>query len=182
MRTLNRLSGEKLKNCCNTKNFDYKGDFHLRYLLVDRIDEIKKFGYAVGAKCITLSDDCFEHHFPGQPVYPGSLLIEAMAQLGGALLEISLRDVLDYTPRCVLSTVKAKFREFARPGDALKLRADIISRREDSAMVKVSAQRNDECVCEAEMLFVYVRMDEPELEKSRNEYLDVLTRRTRFLE
>jgi 3-hydroxymyristoyl/3-hydroxydecanoyl-(acyl carrier protein) dehydratase len=42
----------------------------VRYFLIDRIDELKRFVYAKGRKCITLSDDCFKHHFPGQPVFP----------------------------------------------------------------------------------------------------------------
>jgi len=149
---------------------------------VDRIDEMKKFEYAVGTKCISLSDDCFEHHFPGHPIYPGALLTEAMAQLGGALLELSLREVMDYMPRCVLSSVKAKFREFAKPGDALKLRAEIKSRNDDSALVMVEAMRGEEKISNAEMVFVFIRADEPRLEDSREEYLAQLTKATRFVE
>jgi len=149
---------------------------------VDRIDEMKKFEYAVGTKCISLSDDCFEHHFPGHPIYPGALLTEAMAQLGGALLELSLREVMDYMPRCVLSSVKAKFREFAKPGDALKLRAEIKSRNDDSALVMVEAMRGEEKISNAEMVFVFIRVDEPRLEDSREEYLAQLTKATRFVE
>jgi 3-hydroxymyristoyl/3-hydroxydecanoyl-(acyl carrier protein) dehydratase len=154
----------------------------LRYFLLDRIDEMKKSSYAVGTKAVTLSEDCFEHHFPGQPVYPGALLIEAMAQLGGALLEISLRGMLEYCPRCVLSTVKAKFHDFVRPGDSVVLRADVVSQHEDSAMVRVAGARNGGRVCEAEMVFVFLRLEDPLLEASRNEFLDILTRGTRFVE
>ncbi len=148
----------------------------MRYLLVDRIEELKKFEYAVGVKCITLSDDAFEHHFPGQPVYPGALLVEAMAQLGGALLELSLRDGRPRAPRCVLSAVKAKFREFAKPGDALRLRADVVSRHDDAALVKVATTCGDKRVCEAEITYVLLDVDDPKLEASRREYLDLLTR------
>ena len=154
----------------------------MRYLMLDRIEEIKKLEYALGTKCITLSEDCFEHHFPGQPVYPGALLVESMAQLGGALLEISLRGQMEYQPRCVLSSVKAKFREFVLPGDRLNLRAEILSTREDSAKVRVVVGRNDDRVCEAEMLFVFLRIEDERLEASRQEYLDLLTRKTRFVD
>jgi 3-hydroxyacyl-[acyl-carrier-protein] dehydratase len=153
----------------------------VRYLLVDRIDELKKFEWATGVKCVTLADDCFEHHFPSQPVYPGALLVESLAQLGGALLELSLRDVLDYTPRCVLSSVKAKFRGFARPGDALALRADVISRHDDSALVQARACRGEERLVEAEILFVYLRVDDPRLAAARNDFLDVVTRATQVV-
>lgn len=148
----------------------------MRYLLVDRIEEMKKLAYAIGVKAVSLSDDCFEHHFPGQPVYPGALLIESMAQLGGALLELSLRDELDYCPRCVLSSVKAKFRDFVRPGDLLKMNAEILSHHSDSALVRITTTREGKRVCQAEIVYVYLRVEDPTLEASRREYLAVLTR------
>jgi len=154
----------------------------LRYLLIDRIDEVKKLEYAVGTKCVTLSEDVFEHHFPGQPVYPGALLIESMAQVGGVLLEISLPDVLGYRPRCVLSTVKAKFRDFVSPGDSLCLRAQVKSRHDDSAMVKVEVRCGERRVAEADLLYIFLRIEDERLEAARAEYLRVLTRSTRFVE
>ncbi|MEW6363897.1 MAG: hypothetical protein AB1714_04580 [Acidobacteriota bacterium] len=154
----------------------------MRYLMIDRIEELKRHSYAVGTKCITLSDDCFEHHFPGQPIYPGALLIETMAQLGGALLEISLRDDMGYCPRCVLSTVKAKFREFAHPGDLLSIRAEVVSIHDDSAMVRGSVMRADETISEAEMIFVFLRVEDLRLESSRRELIELLTRKTKFVE
>lgn len=150
--------------------------------MIDRIDELKRGAHAEATKCISLSDDCFEHHFPGQPVYPGALLIEAMAQLGGALLEISLRDTMEYCPRCVLSTVKAKFRDFAKPGDALRLRAEITSCHEDSASVRAFASRGDTRVSEAEMIFVFLRVDDPRLEAARRDHLELVTRAARWVD
>lgn len=156
----------------------------MRYFLIDRIEELRRFGHAVGIKAISLSEDCFEHHFPGQPVYPGSLLIEAMAQLGGALMELSLREELDYCPRCVMSTVKAKFRDFARPGDLITFRAEVVAHHEDSAKVKVSGTRSgdDAPIMEADLLYIYLRVDDPRLEASRDEFLEVITRGTRFID
>lgn len=153
----------------------------MRYFLVDRIDEIQKFSHAVGTRCISLSEDCFEHHFPGQPVYPGSLLIESMAQLGGALLELSLRDVVSPCPRCAMSSVKAKFRDFVRPGDALHMRADIVSHHDHDALVRASCSRDGKRVCEAELLYVYVAVQDPRLQASRDEFLDVITRGAKVL-
>lgn len=154
----------------------------MRFVLLDRIDELQRFRYAVGRKAISLADDPFEHHFPGHPVYPGALLIEAMAQLGGALLELSLREVLDHCPRCVMSSVKAKFRDFARPGDVVELRAEVLARHDDSARVQVVGRCDGRRVCEADLLYMFLRIDDPVLEASRRELLRTLTRATRFVE
>jgi 3-hydroxymyristoyl/3-hydroxydecanoyl-(acyl carrier protein) dehydratase len=152
----------------------------VRYQLVDRIEELRRGEWAVGVKCVSLSDDVFEHHFPGQPVYPGALLIESMAQLGGALLEVSLRADGESTPRCVLSAVKARLRDFARPGDRLVLRAEVLSCHTDAALVRVQVACGERRVCDGELTYVMVRVDDPRLEASRRELLDLLTRETIF--
>ncbi len=149
--------------------------------MVDRINEIKKNAYAVGIKTVSLSEDCFEHHFPGQPIYPGALLLESMAQLGGALIEISLSDVYKICPRCVLSVAKAKFRDFARPGDRLVLRAQIDSRHEESFKVKVSTECESKPICEADLIFVLIHVDDPILDASRRQVIDLLTKNTRYI-
>lgn len=153
----------------------------MRFFLIDCIDELRPFHHAIGRKAVSLSEDCFEHHFPGQPVYPGSLLLEGMAQLGGALLELSLRDEQGCCPRCVMSSVKAKFREFVRPGDQLVLRADLRSRHEDSALVQVDMTRDGSRVAQAEILYMLLSIDDLELQQSRNALLSVLTRATRMI-
>lgn len=150
----------------------------MRYFLIDRIDELKKNEYAIGTKCITLADDCFEQHFPGRPVYPGALLIEAMAQLGGALLELSLGDEDEQLPRCVLSSVKAKFREFARPGDRLSLRADIKSMHDDAGFVHVEGTRDGARICEADIVYIILKIEDAELEASRRSFLKTMTSET----
>lgn len=153
----------------------------MRYLLVDRVDELEPFVYAVGVKCITLSDDSFEHHFPGHPVYSGALLLESMAQLGGMLLEFSLREVRERCPRCVLSSVKAKFRELVRPGDVVVMRADVVSHHEGDAVVKIRAEVAERCVAEAEALYVYFDIDDPELDAARRKYVEIATARTKVI-
>lgn len=153
----------------------------MRYHLIDRIEELQPFKYAIGVKCISLSDDCFEQHFPGEPIYPGALLLEAMAQLGGAMLEVSMRDTEGNSPRCVLSSVKAKFRGFARPGDRLIMRADVVSHHPDSALVRTSGSRDSEHICEAEIVFVYVNPESPRLTAGRKDFLADVTRATRMI-
>lgn len=151
----------------------------MRFFLVDRMTCLKRFAFAEAVKCISLADDCFEHHFPGQPVYPGALLIESMAQLGGALMEISLRKEGEPLPRCVLSKVEAKFRDFACPGDQLLLRAEVISHHTDSARLRVTVKRGEQRLAEAEIIYIVLRIDDAALEASRRQYLDIITRGAR---
>jgi len=153
----------------------------MRFELVDRIDELQKGAYAKGVKCISLTEDVFEHHFPGHPVYPGTLLIESMAQLGGALLELSLRETLAFCPRCVLSMVKAKFREMVRPGDTLHMHAEILSVHDRAAQVRCVGSCSDTIRCEAELTYVILEIDDAPLQASREAFLNVITRSTRYI-
>jgi 3-hydroxymyristoyl/3-hydroxydecanoyl-(acyl carrier protein) dehydratase len=104
-----------------------------------------------------------------------------MAQLGGALLELGLRGPDGKSPRCVMSSVKAKFRDFVRPGDTVVLRADVQSRHADAAVVRVAGTRGEARVCEAEILYVLLAIDDPRLQAARNELLDTITRTTRIV-
>ena len=63
----------------------------MSYLLIDRIRSLEPPETATAVKCVSLSDDVFEHHFPGQPVMPGALILEALAQTGGVLIEATMR-------------------------------------------------------------------------------------------
>lgn len=153
----------------------------MRFELVDRIEEMKLGCYAKGVKCISLSDDVFEHHFPSHPVYPGSMLIESMAQLGGALLELSLKDRLSFYPRCVLSMVKSKFREMVRPGDTLSMQADVLSIHEQAAQVRCVGHVESTVVCEAELTYVILQIEDARLQASREAFIDVITRKTRYV-
>jgi len=64
----------------------------MRFYLYDRVEEICYGRYMVAVKCITLADDVFDEHFPGHPIFPGSLIMEGLAQLGGALFELTMRE------------------------------------------------------------------------------------------
>jgi 3-hydroxyacyl-[acyl-carrier-protein] dehydratase len=96
----------------------------MRYLLIDRIDYLKVNDSIRAVKCVALSEDIFSEHFFGYPVFPGALLIEAIAQAGTALLEYSN----NYKKKALLVMVdQTKFRSLIRPGDQLLISAEIIS-------------------------------------------------------
>ena len=84
----------------------------MRYVLLDRITSLEPPEFAAGVKCVSLSDDIFADHFPGHPVMPGALILEALAQLGGVLLEATLRQRGRSDLHALLTMVdKAKFKK-----------------------------------------------------------------------
>ena len=101
----------------------------MRFILLDRVDELQPGVRAVGIKCVTLADPVFVDHFPDHPVYPGSLLIESMAQLGGYLAEASYHhEHHGDTRRALLIQVdRAKFHKPCVPGDQLQIACEMVS-------------------------------------------------------
>lgn len=128
----------------------------MRWLLVDRIDEMVVGKHAVGAKAFTLSEPFFADHFPGFPVVPGVLLMESMAQLAGKLIGYTVRKERGDWPFPIFTMAeRVKFRKFVRPGDVVQLHAEFISLREESAVMKVRSRVNGKVVAQAEETFVF---------------------------
>ena len=97
------------------------------FLLIDFIDELEPGVRAVGYKSITFNEPQFNGHFPGQPVMPGVLMIEALAQVGAVAI-LSLPENKGKTAFFV-SINNAKFKQMVLPGDRLKLECEIIKRK-----------------------------------------------------
>lgn len=133
----------------------------MRFYLVDRIEAWHPGERAEGIKCLTMTEDYLEQHFPGWPVMPGVLLLESLAQLSGYLLG----DTEARAGRRILAIMsmveKAKFRKMVRPGDQVRLHATIASRGEDAAKVDVKATVDGEAVCDARILFTYWTPEDP---------------------
>src|SRR3954470_5673152 len=109
----------------------------MRYLLLDRITELSPPERATAIKCVSLADDVFVDHFPGHPVMPGALILEGLAQLGGVLLEATLRQRGRSDLHALLTMIdRAKFRQMVRPGDKLDLEATVLAATEDGGRVR----------------------------------------------
>jgi 3-hydroxyacyl-[acyl-carrier-protein] dehydratase len=147
----------------------------MRYLLLDRITALDPPELARGVKCVSLADDVFQDHFPGIPVMPGALILEGLAQLGGALLETMLHD-LGRTEEGVLLTMidRAKFRAPVRPGDRLEMETRRLTFSEDGGQVKATATVEGKLVCEAELTFVFVPVHNERALASRRELRNIL--------
>ncbi|HEY8852470.1 MAG TPA: UDP-3-O-acyl-N-acetylglucosamine deacetylase [Gemmatimonadaceae bacterium] len=120
------------------------------FLLVDRILEIEENKRIVGLKNVTINEPFFEGHFPGHPVMPGVLIIEAMAQVGGMLLMGSVKDsgtkVVYF-----MSLDNVKFRRPVKPGDQIRFELDVLQIRGTVCKMRGIGKVDDQVVVEADM-------------------------------
>ena len=121
------------------------------FLLVDRIIEIEPMKRAVGIKNVTINEYFFQGHFPGHPVMPGVLILEAMAQVGGVamLYPDENRGKLAF----FAGIDRVKFRKPVVPGDQLRMVAEIIKVRSGMGKLWVQSFVDDQLVAEGEFLF-----------------------------
>ena len=124
-------------------------------LLVDRVLEIEAGKRIVAIKNVTANEQFFQGHFPGAPVMPGVLIIEAMAQCCAILF---LRDLPDRDRKLFLfgGVDKARFRKPVFPGDQLRLECDLLQKRSSSLKMHGTATVEGSIVAEAEMLSIMV--------------------------
>lgn len=136
------------------------------FLLVDKITHLEMEKKVVGIKSVTANEPFFEGHFPGQPVMPGVLIIEAMAQTGGILL---LNSYMDPSSKLVLfmGINNAKFRKSVVPGDQLVLEAELKSRRSRYVVMKCRAFVDNNLVAEAELTAAIVDRDNHKNEEDK---------------
>lgn len=121
------------------------------FLLVDRL-EVEETGVkGVGLKNITMNEEFFQGHFPGNPIMPGVLQVEAMAQTAGAIVVEALED---YKNRKIgvffMSIDGVKFRKPVKPGDQLKIYVERIHSRGNISVFKGQCKVDDKVVSEAE--------------------------------
>jgi 3-hydroxyacyl-[acyl-carrier-protein] dehydratase len=126
-------------------------------LLIDRILELEPLKRAVGYKNLTMNEEFFQGHFPGNPVMPGVLMIEAMAQLGGTMI-LAAGDFSHLTPY-LTGIDKLKFRKPVIPGDRLMMTVNLLRAKRNMGWVEAEARIEDTLVCSGELMFSIVAGD-----------------------
>lgn len=121
------------------------------FLMVDAILEIERWKRIVGVKNVNMNEDYFQGHFPGKPIMPGVLMIEAMAQTGGLLL---LQEVPDREKKLLyfVAVDDARFRRPVVPGEQLRLEVSVVSWRGNFCKLAGKATVDGELAAEATLM------------------------------
>src|SRR5689334_429872 len=121
------------------------------FLMVDRITNIRGDEFAIGIKNVTINEPQFLGHFPGNPVFPGVLLIEGMAQTAGALCVLSRMGGERPKQMYFLTIDKAKFRKPVVPGDTIEYHVAKMARKKNMWWFRGEAMVAGQMVAEAQV-------------------------------
>ena len=122
------------------------------FLLIDAIEELEPGKRAVGRKCVTFNEPFFAGHFPGEPVMPGVLIVEALAQTGA----VAILSQPDFKGKTAYfgAINNARFKQKVVPGDVLELELEIIKQKGPVGIGSAKATVNGKLAVSAELTFV----------------------------
>jgi 3-hydroxyacyl-[acyl-carrier-protein] dehydratase len=127
------------------------------FLLVDRAEDYQPHKSIVGIKCVTLNEPFFIGHFPGNPVMPGVLIVEAIAQSGAVMMSKSLNANVEGKTIMFTSLDNCKFRTPVRPGDVLRMPVEVLRHRGDVFKFRGEAYVGDKLAAEVEFTAMVVK-------------------------
>ncbi|MDG2522031.1 3-hydroxyacyl-ACP dehydratase FabZ [Caulobacter segnis] len=126
------------------------------FLLVDRAEDYRANQSIVGIKCVTMNEPFFMGHFPDNPVMPGVLIVEAMAQTGAVLMSKSLEVDVEGKTILFMSVDNCRFRHPVRPGDVLRMNVEVVRARSSIFKFRGQAMVGDKVAAEAEFAAMVV--------------------------
>lgn len=123
------------------------------FLLVDRVLEYKEFDYLVAIKNVTMNEPCFQGHFPENPIMPGVLMLEALAQASALLSNLSRQPKEGHEFFYFFAGIdNAKFKQVVSPGDQLRMVVKLIGQKRDFWRMSAEAFVGDKLACSANLL------------------------------
>jgi 3-hydroxyacyl-[acyl-carrier-protein] dehydratase len=120
------------------------------FLLIDRAEDYRENQSIVGIKSVTINEPYFVGHFPGRPVMPGVLIIEAIAQTGGVLMSKSMDVDVENKGIMFISVDNCRFRHPVRPGDQLRMPVEVLRARGDVFKFRGRGMVGDKIAAECE--------------------------------
>jgi 3-hydroxyacyl-[acyl-carrier-protein] dehydratase len=126
------------------------------FLLVDRAEDYVAHKSITGVKCVTINEPFFIGHFPGNPVMPGVLIVESMAQTGAVLMSKSLNADVEGKTIMFMSLDHVRFRAPVRPGDVLRMQVEVIRARDVVFKFKGRAMVDGKVAAECEFAAMVV--------------------------
>ena len=123
------------------------------FLLVDRVLDYKVMDYLTAIKNVTINEPTFTGHFPGNPIMPGVLMLEALAQACGILASLSCAPKEGYEVLHFFAGIdNAKFKQVVTPGDQLRLEVKLLGKKRDFWRMHGEAYVGDKLACSADLL------------------------------
>ena len=131
------------------------------FLLIDRAEDYVASTSITGVKNVTFNEPFFQGHFPIDPVMPGVLIVEAMAQTGALLMSKSLEVDVSNKVIMFMSIDGVRFRRPARPGDQLRMKVEVTRARKDAYKFRGETFIDGKLAAEAEFMAMVVTVDQP---------------------